>query len=165
MYDAYCKSKNMTRKQRHIHEANSNLSTILVSFNLENVFALPRTSVPSAFYCRKLNTYNLTARVNRKWATALYGMKPSVADAAKTASVVSVLLREILKDHPENGDLVLSSDSCVSQNRKSHMSYALQIILQSAPALKSIDQQFFEPEHRPITDVDISTASLNANFK
>ena len=33
----------------------------LASFDLENVFALPRNTVSSAFYKRKLNSFNLTA--------------------------------------------------------------------------------------------------------
>ena len=36
-------------------------STIVVSFDVENVFALPQNSVSSAFYKRKLDTFNLTA--------------------------------------------------------------------------------------------------------
>ena len=42
------------------------LKTLLVSFDLENVFAIPRTTVSSKFYKCKLNFYNLTAGANRK---------------------------------------------------------------------------------------------------
>ena len=42
-------------------EAQSILKMDLASFDLENVFALHRNTVSSAFYKRKLNTFNLTA--------------------------------------------------------------------------------------------------------
>ena len=42
-------------------EAQSILKMDLASFDLENVFALPRNTVSSAFYKRKLNTFIFTA--------------------------------------------------------------------------------------------------------
>ena len=42
-------------------QASCDPCTIVVSFDLENVFALPQNTDSSAFYKRKLDTFNLTA--------------------------------------------------------------------------------------------------------
>jgi hypothetical protein len=51
-----------TKEQRRLDEAITSASedVIMLSFDLENVFALPRTSASSAYYKRKLNVYNMT---------------------------------------------------------------------------------------------------------
>ena len=68
---AHIKSKNSTRAQRQADHENEDQKTLVVSFDLENVFALPRIAVSSAFYKRNLNTYNLTAR-NKKSYCAVW---------------------------------------------------------------------------------------------
>lgn len=54
-----------TRATRAADTANMDPSTLVISFDLENVFALPKAEVSNFFYKRKLNTYNLTAVVHR----------------------------------------------------------------------------------------------------
>lgn len=49
-------SKEETRQQRREDLSMNNPNTLVISFDLENVFSLPRTNVSSAFYKCKLNT-------------------------------------------------------------------------------------------------------------
>ena len=55
--------------------------TIGVSFDLEDVFALPRTNVSSAFYKRMLNTFNLPlSKLEVRKPMMLYGIRPRPDD-------------------------------------------------------------------------------------
>ena len=148
--------KTETRKPRLDDVRNSTLSKLAVSFDLENVFSLPRTEASSAFYRRKLHVYNLTAVVNRmkKGYRAVRPENISGRSGNDIASAVSVPLREVLHDHPECEKIILWSDSCVPQNRNSLTSYAVQLLVESTQNLRSITQQFCEPGHISIQDVD-----------
>lgn len=64
-HEKHIGGKESAKRQHDIEIKNADPKTIIVSFDLENVFALPRTTVSSAFYKRKLNTYNLTAVESR----------------------------------------------------------------------------------------------------
>lgn len=153
---AHDKSRLETRAARHRDMSDPDPNVLLVSFDLENVFALPRMNVSSAFYKRKLNTYNMTAVVNKTkkgycavWPESLIGRSGN-----EMASAVSVLLKEIVSDHPDAHHIVLWSDSCVPQNRNSIMSYALQHLIETTTQISTITQRFCEPGHSDIQDVD-----------
>ena len=93
-------------------------NTLVISFDLENVFALPRTSVSSAFYKRKLNVFNLTARFMRttKAYCAVWAEAISSHGGSDIASALNTILKLIVIDHPSATKLVPWSDSCVPQN-------------------------------------------------
>lgn len=156
-HESHMKSKDETRKQRHIdtNELSTQESYLVVSFDLENVFSLPRCRVSSAFYKRKLNTYNLTAVVNKtgKGYCAIWPENLSGRSGNDIASALVCLIKEILVDHPDCRHLILWSDSCVPQNRNSIMSYALLKTLENSQLI-SIVQRFCEPGHSSIQDVD-----------
>lgn len=153
---AHVDSKKKTREQRHKDTACEDPKVLVVSFDLENVFALPRTNVSSAFYKRKLNVYNMTARVSRTkkaycgiWNEAVCGRAGN-----DMASVITHLVSVILADHPEAEQLILWSDSCIPQNRNQMMSVALQRVVQESQTLVKITQRYCEPGHSAIQDVD-----------
>lgn len=165
--DLHGKSREEVRAERHRDTANPDTGTLVVSFDMENVFALPRTSVSSAFYRRKFNTYNLTARVNRttKGYCAIWNEKMSSRSGNDIASGINALLPEIIKDHPDTRHLILWSDSCVPQNRNQMMSFCLQNFLQQTRSLESITQKFCEPGHSSIQDIDNLHSIIERSLK
>ena len=117
----HIQSKNSTRAQRTLDRQNIQPETLVISFDMENVFSLPRCDLSSAYYKRKLNVYNLTARVLRttKGYCAILHEKVSGRAGNDIASCLITLLKQILSEHPEAKHLILWSDSCVPQNRNS----------------------------------------------
>lgn len=137
--DEHILMKTVTRQQRASDMADATSNTLLVSFDLENMFALPRMSASSAYYRRKLNTYNMMALVhkNKQAYCAVWSENVGGRSGNEIASAVIVLLKHILLDHLEYEQLLLWSDSSVPQNRNSHISYALQHLIASSKQLQS----------------------------
>ena len=120
-----------------------------------------------AFYKRKLNTINLTARVSRTkntycalWTESIAGRTGNDLTSAFTA-----LLTQIVSEHPDMTDLILWSDSCVAQNRNRMTAYALQYFLQENKPLKTITHRYCEPGHSNIQDVDNLHSVIERNLK
>lgn len=164
--DEHFKRKEETRAQRKndLEECNNSL---VISFDLENVFSLPRSNVSSAFYKRKLNTYNLTAIVHKskKGYCSIWSEDRSGRAANDIASALISNLNAILKDHPESSEWIIWSDSCVPQNRNSIMSYALQLFLSTSDTVCQITQRFSEPGHSSIQDVDSLHSCIERGLK
>ena len=148
--------KTQTREQRKRDTLNQDTSTVMVSFDMENVFALPRTNVSSAFYKRKLNVYNMTARVyqTKKAYCAIWSEEICGRTGNDIASTVHYLLQQVIKDNPTCETLILWSDSCVPQNRNQMMSASLQMLLQEQECLVQVIHRYCEPGHSSIQDVD-----------
>ena len=143
-----------TRQARNTDKECADPTTLVVSFDLENIFALPKSDVSSHFYRRKMTTYNMTACVQRTKAyCAVWSENLSGCSGNDIASSIIAVLNKIVDDHPDCQNLVLWSDSCVPQNRNSLMSLALQIFVKERD-LVSITQRFCEPGHSSIQDID-----------
>ena len=106
---AHDSSRSETRQIRSQDMENCDAEVLLVSFDVENVFALARLNVSSAFYKRKLNTYNMTAVVNKtkKGYRAVWPESLSGRSGNEMASAIYHLLRQMVLDHPEAHHLVL----------------------------------------------------------
>ena len=104
-------------------EANS-LQNLVISFDLENVFSLPRAEISSFFYKRKLSVYNLTGitRVTKRPYCAIWPETMSGRSGNDIASALVDILNRVVADHSAAEHLTLWSDSCVPQNRNSNMS-------------------------------------------
>lgn len=154
--EAHDKSRRETRKAQHADLENKEETTLLVSFDMENMFELPRMSVSMAYYKAKLNTYNMTAVVNKtkKGYCAVWPESVMGRSGNEVASALFQLLKQIVSDHTEAQHVILWSDSCIPQNRNSIMSYALQYFLEITPQIETITQKFCEPGHSDIQDVD-----------
>jgi hypothetical protein len=70
------------------------------------------------------------------------------------ASGITAILGRIVSDHPRLKEIVLWSDSCVPQNKNSHMAMALILFLKAHPQITSLTQKFCEPGHSSIQEVD-----------
>lgn len=140
-------------KDRKI-EVNKNV--VIISFDLENVFALPKANVSNFFYKRKFSVYNLTAHcsANNKTYCAFWHENITGRAGNHIASALIKILTRIITDLPDINKIILWSDSCVAQNRNSVMSFALSYFLSKHREIKSIEQKFSEPGHGNIQEID-----------
>ena len=67
---------------------------------------------------------------------------------------VTCMLDKIIKDLPNINKFVLWFDSCVPQNRNSHMSAAIREFLIDHPSIGIIEQKFCQPGHSSIQECD-----------
>lgn len=144
------------RVERNNDRENDNEKVLVVSFDLQNVIALPRANVSCFFYKRKLNLYNMTAHV-AKYKHVYCGIWTEVQSGRSgndIASAIFKVLCEILKNHTDITDLITWSDSCVPQNRNQMMSLAMLNILNLFPHLSSVTMKFSTPGHSCIQEVD-----------
>ena len=160
-------SREKTMNQRATDMADLTPEKLVISYDLENVFSLPRTAVSSAYYKSKLNTYNLTAIVGRtkKGYCSIWSEDRGGRSGNDIASAIVNNLERIVKDHPEASDLILWSDSCVPQNRNSNMTYAVQKFVETQPHITSVTHRFSEPGHSSIQDVDNLHSLIERNLK
>lgn len=160
-------SKLKTRARRKIDLSLTDANKPVISYDLENVFSLPRTNVSSAYYKCKLNVYNPTAIVGKtkKGYCSLWSEDKSGRSGNDIASAMISNLQRIVKDHPEASELIIWCDSCVPQNRNSNMSYAVQYLLQNTPSITSITHRFCEPGHSSIQDIDNLHSLIEQNLK
>lgn len=140
--------------------------TAIICFDLENVFALPRSNISCFFYSRKLNTYNLTAHCSLQkqaycciWSEGTHGRQGS-----DIASGLIKILNRVLVDFPQVRKIILWSDSCVPQNKNSIMSLALMKFLEQHPTIVEIIQKFGEPGHSSIQEVDNLHSQIERRF-
>ena len=67
---------------------------------------------------------------------------------------INIWVVTIIGNHPDVNKLILWFDSCVPQNRNSHMSIALCEFLIRYPKIRVIEQKFCESGHSSIQEVD-----------
>ncbi|GFN73733.1 DNA repair protein rhp54 [Plakobranchus ocellatus] len=96
-------------------------------FDLENVLAMPRTTVSNFFHKRKLSVYNLTVHcsVDKNVFCAVWNEAENGRGGNAIASALLKVLDQFVQMHTTNSEIILWSDSCVPQNRNSLMAYAL----------------------------------------
>ncbi len=138
--------------------------TLVLCFDLENVFTLPQCGVSSFFYKRKLTGYNLTAHaqlrtdghVKKKYYSAIWNEAQAGRGGDIIASGLILILKRVARDFPNSYDYVTWSDSCVPQNRNQMMAFAIQHFLQTqvTSSVKCITMKFCTPGHSSIQEVD-----------
>lgn len=141
---------------------NENNDTAVITFDLENIFSLPKASVSCFFYTSKLTVYNLTAHceycdVNKSATNAIWDETRNGRSGDDLASALIKILKSVVAKLPDHiTKLILWSDSCVPQNRNSHMSMALLKFLLSDDSrnISVITQKFSEPGHGNVQEVD-----------
>ena len=130
-------------------------SKLLVTYDLENVITLPKAEVGSFFYKRKLTLYNLTAMTSTKqgycsiWTEVMSGRNGN-----DIASAFISILKKVISDAPFVTDLICWSDSCVPQNRNSHISQAILEFLSQQDQINSITMKYSLAGHSCVQDVD-----------
>ena len=143
-YEAHVESKIETKIERDVDRAN--LSIPLLCFNLDNIFPLPRGNTSSFFYKRKITTFNLTANLSfHRWTREkinevycrIWSKLETERVGNKKASGLLSILEKILDTYPDMCQLITWSDSCVSQNQNSIISFAIQDVQRKYRRLKS----------------------------
>ena len=131
-------------------------SEAVICFDLENVLSCPRANISNFFYKRKLSVYHLTPHcsIDKRGYGAVWCETKSGRSANDLASTLITILNMIVRHHSAVKKLILWSDSCVSQNTNSVMSFALQDFIRSHSQIECIEQKFCEPGHSSIQEVD-----------
>ncbi|CAK1586434.1 unnamed protein product [Parnassius mnemosyne] len=152
-------------KDRKINE-----TTAVVTFDLENIFSLPKANMSCFYYTSKLTVYNLTAHcnLNKSATNAMWDETKNGRSGDDLASALVKILKSVVDSLPITvTKLILWSDSCVPQNRNSHMSVAIIKFLQSPEAkqVTEITQKFSEPGHGNVQEVDAVHSLIERNLR
>ena len=114
------------RNEKGKDKINQSDDTIMVIYDLENVITLPEAEVGIFFYKRKLTVYNLTAQTSSKQGyCSIWHELQCGRSGNDIASSFIAILDKLILDHPEVKHLICWSDSCMPQNRNSHMAHAI----------------------------------------
>ena len=155
-YNKHIASKNETKIERDKDQKLNSFITTIVCIDLQNVLSLPKSNVGNFFFKRKLSCYNLTgySLLNKKAYCVLWHDGMSGRSGNDIASAVICMLNQVYKDLPNIDKFLLWFDSCVPQNRNSHMSAALREFLIDHPNIEIIEQKHCEPGHSSIQECD-----------
>lgn len=132
----------------HVNESKLSAdSKIVLVFDLEKVFPTPNLTTNSAYYKRKLSTYNLCIHDETHNRSYMYVWNESIASRG-SQEIGSCLFYHIKHYVPSECEYwVLYSDSCGGQNRNINTSVMLSQFLEKSFHLKNITQHFFRTGH------------------
>jgi hypothetical protein len=166
-YNSHVAAKLATKEERDRDRLSDDDTHVIVSFDMENVIALPRANVSSFFYRRKLNVYNLTSHcsIGREGYCAIWHEGMSGRAGNDIASSLIRTMEEILKRHQSITTFTLWSDSCVPQNKNSVMSCAIVSFLMKNDRVKSVVQKFGVPGHSPVQEIDNLHSQIERRLK
>lgn len=120
---------------------------IVLVFDLEKVFDTPKLNTNSAYYKRKLSTYNLCVHDETNNKSHMYIWHEGMASRGPQ-EIASCLFYHFDTCIPNQcKELILYSDSCGGQNRNIKMSLMLSHYLDKSNTLTSITQNFFLTGH------------------
>ncbi|CAG9825728.1 unnamed protein product [Phaedon cochleariae] len=134
--------------------------TAVITFDLQNVYTLPKIGVKNFYYKCKLNVYNLTAHCNIN--NQVYNCIWHECNGGRTgndlASALVKILGGIADDNPFLTKIILWSDSCVPQNKNSYMTMALKYYLDSpmCNSIRIIEHKYGEPGHGNVQEIDVA---------
>lgn len=155
--------KEMKIKMREHKNQDKEGNIPILCFDLQNVITLPISNVGNFFYLPKLTCYNLTGHLSKtkKVYNAVWTEYTGGRTGNDLASALTVILEQILNDHPEMKDLITWSDSCVPQNKNSIMSYAILNFLKHHPSIKTITMKYSVPGHSAVQEVDNAHSQID----
>ena len=148
LYKSHCSEKGLpfvkSSYYRHVFNTEFNIG-----------FHVPKTEFGSFFYKRKLTMYNLIAMTSSKrgycatWTEAISGRAGN-----DIASAFISILKKISIAEPHVTNLICWSDSCVPQNRNSHISQAILEFLYQQEKISSIIMKYSIAGHSGVQEVD-----------
>lgn len=142
--------------------------TAVLSFDMQNVFSLPKAEISNFFYKRKFNCYNLTAHCSWNGMTycAFWHEAMSGRAGNHIASALSKILYAVNRDNQNLKKIILWSDSCVPQNRNSVMSTAIKhFLMDEVTSVEKIEQKFSEAGHGLIQEIDCVHSKIEKGLK
>ncbi|KAF2898438.1 hypothetical protein ILUMI_07737 [Ignelater luminosus] len=151
--------KNAAREER---QKDREGKAAVLTFDLQNVLTCQKAEISKFFYKSKLSVYNLTAHLSiikqvycALWSEHLTGRKGN-----RLTSALYKILKNVIEDHPNLEEIILCSDSCVSHNRNSIMSFAVQSFLKLHPNLRKIAMTYSTPGHSCEQEVNSVYSSI-----
>ncbi|CAG9820025.1 unnamed protein product [Phaedon cochleariae] len=134
--------------------------TAVITFDLQNVYTLPKIGVKNFYYKCKLNVYNLTAHcnINNRVYNCIWHECNGGRTGNDLASALVKILGGIADDNPFLTKIILWSDSCVPQNKNSYMTMALKYYLDSpmCNSIRIIEHKYGEPGHGNVQKIDVA---------
>lgn len=153
-------------KLKDVNISKGDESTVLMCFDMQSVLTCPQTQISKAYYKKKFAVYNLTGFdvVQKKGYCALWHELLGGRKGIDIASALCLILEKLLVERPNVTTIILWSDSCVPQNKNSHMSAALLHFLKQNPTIKFITQKFQVPGHSCVQEVDAMHSVLDRHL-
>lgn len=153
-------------KLKDVNTCKEDESSALICFDMQSVLTCPQTQISKAYYKKKFAVYNLTACdvAQKKGYCALWHELLGGRKGIDIASALYLLLKKLLEERPNLKTIILWSDSCVPQNKNSHMSATLLYFLKEHPTVKSITQKFQVPGHSCVQEVDAMHSVLDRHL-
>ncbi|KAL4718089.1 hypothetical protein ACJJTC_003948 [Scirpophaga incertulas] len=169
-YEEHLKRKNEGNLERDNDRKAEDANTAVVTFDLQNIFSLPQAAISCLYYTSKLTVYNLTAHCNvgKHAVNATWDETTNGRSGDDIASALIKILDYLIKAlPPQISRIILWSDSCVPQNKNSHMSMALIHFLKSRKNkyITEINQKFSEPGHGNVQEVDAIHSLIERNLR
>jgi len=166
-YEEHCLKKSIMRIER---DSDSNIDDPKIGvlcFDLENVFALTKCNVGSAFYKRKLTAYNMTGHltVNSKKTVAIWNAGLVGRSGNDIASAIESILNKVISGNPTIQHIITWSDSCVPQNRNSILSTAIIGWMLRNPSIHTLKMKYSVPGHSCIQVVDNIHSQIENSIK
>jgi hypothetical protein len=153
-YENHLNLKELVRADRNADRENK--EQLVICFDLQKVITVPQSFVNNFYYKRKINIYNLTAHdsIDKKGYCAVWDEKTCGRSANDIASSLYLILEKIVSKHSNVESLILWSDSCISQNKNSIISYALINFIKIDQQINQILMKFSVPGHGCVQEVD-----------
>lgn len=171
-YESHKNQHRLLKVERDRDRNNINPNMLIICFDLQSIFSLPKGFSSTFYYKRKLTVFNMTATVCMKSKEepnitycAIWSEVHSGRSGNDIASSVIKILERILCDFKDIAHLVLWSDSCVPQNRNQIMATALLQFIYNNTQIKTITQKFSEPGHSQIQEVDAVHSAIDGYLK
>lgn len=158
------------KAERDKDRSNIDDQHVIICFDLQSVFSLPKGFASSFYYKRKLSVFNLTATacfINGKKLTycAIWDEARSGRSGNDIASALMRILKDIVGAFSKIKHMTLWSDACVPQNKNKIMATALLQFLSDYPQIISITQKFSEPGHSLVQEVDCVHSAVDRYLK
>lgn len=126
------------KTERDLDRQNEDKSTAIISYDLQNVFCLPKAEVSNFFYKRKFLVYNLTGHCNLNKTTycSIWTEVQSGRSGSDIPSALRKILNQVATDNSNISKIILWSDSCVPQNKNRVNSMMVLKFLEEHPNIK-----------------------------
>nr|CAH7719260.1 unnamed protein product [Callosobruchus chinensis] len=150
-------------KLKDVNACKEDETMALMCFDMQSVLTCPQMQISKAYYKKKFAVYNLTGYdvVKKRGYCALWHELLGGRKGIDIASALYVILEKLLAERPNVTAIILWSDSCVPQNKNSHMSAAILHFLKEHPSVKFITQKFQVPGHSCVQEVDAMHSVLD----
>jgi hypothetical protein len=146
-YAAHIRRKEQARTSKIIDKEGTSDSKICAAMDLEQVLTVPKLSVGSAYYLRKLSMYNLTFYNLGTKEGSCYMWTES--EAGRGANEIASALYHWLVEEDKKGaeQITVYSDTCAGQNRNRVVCSMIIVFLSRSVNTQKVEQKYFESGH------------------